>query len=241
MFKRLTLVFSLAFALVGCGGLKSKEKEIATEPVLKESDAFFEGSYEVEAKEYKATLVISGLDEGYKLKWKSKDEVWYGSGFAFQDVLASESGAGPGFFGIFKKDGKKLSGIFAYLDGSGYFTERSTGTLALRPAKTELDGTYSVIGFFPDGEGYEETMNLERRGETCRVTWGPKDAPHLTGAGIVVEDFFISGVGVGGSIVIRIYTIDGKKLDGIYYYTYYDEEESKEHLVWSGEIAEREE
>ncbi len=248
-----TFMIAAALALTGCCGLLSQgeegnEREVGKSVSRKTTDnkdsGDFTGTYEVyqgEGPTY--TLTIKRFEKGYKLKWETEDgETWSGSGFAYEgeDVLAVESEREPGIFGFYKKQGSKLTGIFTNLEGDAYFTERSPGASALRPSVRDLSGKYSVIGFDGEGEGYEQTYYIRRTGQTYKVYWNSEEEPTLTAAGIASGDYFCSGVGVGGSITVRIYKVEGSKLDGWYFYTEYDDVERKEHLFSNGEIAEKE-
>jgi uncharacterized protein YceK len=234
----------LALALSGCGLLSNNqnEKTDSGKSSVKEQDPLFEGTYKLIDDEGDAyTLTISDFEEGYKLKWETPDgESWQGSGYEIEGVLAVESAKEPGVFGFYEKQGKGLSGIFTTLEGKGYFTQHSKEARALRPSPRNLSGAYNVIGFDASGEGYEDTYYLERSGQTYKVLWSSPEDPVLTGAGIASGDFFVAGVGVGGSIVVRLYKVSGSKLDGRFFYSYFDDEEFKEHLASNGEIAEKE-
>lgn len=225
-------------ASTACCGAPSGNEET---PGVTAEPSDFSGTYEVfrdEGPTY--TLTISGFQNGYKLKWETADgESWQGTAFAFEGVLAVETPRDPGYFGFYEKQGSKLSGIFTTLEGKGYFTERSPGAKPLRPSTRNLSGKYNVIGFDALGEGYEDIYYIKRSGQTYNVLWRSLNDPVLTAAGICSGDFFVAGVGIAGSIVTRIYKIEGTKLNGRYFYVYYDEENSETRLVSNGETAEK--
>lgn len=235
---------ALALAFTGCGLLSNSqnEKNGTDKSSVREQDPLFEGTYKLYNDEGDAlTLTITEFEEGYKLRWETPDgDSWQGSGYVIEGVLAVESPKDPGTFGFYEKQGEGLSGIFTTLEGDGYFIEHSRGARPLRPSSRNLSGAYSVIGFDPSGEGYEDTYYLKRSGRTYKVLWGSEDEPTLAGAGIASGNIFVAGVGVGGSIVVRLYKISGSKLDGRFFYSYFDDMEFKEHLTSNGEIAEKE-
>lgn len=268
MRKLFASILTLA-ALVGCGlfsqGEKGNERESGKEGGKSVSrrtddskdDGGFAGTYELyQGDGPTLTLTVKRFEKGYKLEWETnRGDKWQGYGFALkvegneegeegeegeESVLAVESSREPGIFGFYKKQGSKLTGIFTSLDGAGYFTERSPGASALRPSVRDLSGEYSVIGFDGEGEGYEQTYVIKRTGQTYKMFWGSEENPMLTAAGIASGDFFCTGVGVGGGITVRIYKVEGSRLNGWFFYSEYDDMEHKDHLVVNGEIAEKE-
>lgn len=240
------LLAAVAPITTGCCGLLSEEQK--DDPAVSQTREEYErskdftGTYELfQGEGPLITMTVSRLGEGYTLTWETEDgRSWNGAGFAFEDVLAAAVEKEPGYFGIYTKYDSKLSGIFTTLEGAGYFTERSPGTPALAPSARRLEGRYNSTGFSEAGEGYEDSFSVVRSGQVYRVLWGARDDPSLSGGGLAVGDLFLSGVGVGGSIVVRVYEVKGAKLDGRYFYSYYDDMEFKEHFVTNGEIAEKE-
>jgi len=242
MLKRLLVLGMVVMFCAGCGSSSRGNNDA---PEKTESDAIFEGAWEVEGEggeDYTATLTVSKqAGDCYLLRWDSDGESREGDGYKFGEYLCVECPSGEGTFGLYKKDGDKITGIFTTLENPRILTERSKGASRLAPSRRDLSGSWSVRNT-SDGDRYTwtDTLNVVRRGQTYIATWGPVDEPVLSGAGLGYDDILIVGAGVGGGITVKMFKVIGSGLEGRFFYTEYDEETGEVNFVTGKEKAVRE-
>ncbi|MBN2252042.1 MAG: hypothetical protein JW724_08240 [Candidatus Altiarchaeota archaeon] len=220
-----TLLISLAVLLLGVlvlTGCGTKEKADVTENG-EEPDTVFAGSYNVKGPDYNAALSITQTGDCYHLMWTFQNGfLAYGKGILKDGILGAvfgtEEGQDAGTM-IFKKDGREgLTGMFVVVGDGKVNSERTKGSLALKPSSHKLEGTYDVKGTNPDGSPYEAVLTLTPQGKSWYAEWNFGDGV-IEGEGITIDDLLVTGFGSSENTGVLIYEIKGNKLVGEWIYT----------------------
>ncbi len=240
MKKNLVLAFLplliAAFVVTGCGLGKGGGKE----PVLPTtSSRNFAGTYNIEGPDYQGTLTIKKAGEGYVLEWNFPNgQTHYGTGIEMEGVLgvvyAAEDGAG---IAAYKMKGSKITGIWTPAGGEEVSYEKSRGVDELKASTRSIAGVYDAKGEYIDGEEYENTLTLERSGETFQAYWEWDDGSSFPGTGFVVDNIAIVGFGDEDGAGITVYKIKGSTLDGKWVFTAYEDFEDVDKINLSPEKA----
>lgn len=235
-----------ALSITGCCGLLSQDDEqeipVEAERTTRVSrKAEFAGSYKIEDPNYEdLKLEISKRGEYYLLEWIiPASEPWYAYGVSIDNYLAVSEGGEDATLAIYKLQGSKLSGLWCDGEEVQPF-DMTSGAEGLEPSEKSFTGTYQGESTDEEtGENYTYTLKLRRSGDCYQAEEEFTDGVTASGFGFALDDMLIVGFPIGGSMVVKFYRMKGSRLDGKYFFSYFDDEEMVERVVVGKEKASR--
>ncbi len=239
----------IALAVMGCCGLlsqgdneSSSGSDAAKETKRTSRPADFAGSYEIEDPNFEdLTLEITKHGGYYRLEWSEPEsEPWFAYGVVLGNYLGVCEGGEDATLGIYKLDGKNLSALWSDGEQVSAF-DTTAGAEPLEPSSRSFSGTYSAVSRDQEtGEKYDYTLRLVRSGDLYKAVESFDDGSSVEGFGFACDDVIIMGFPIGGSMVVKLFQMKGSRLDGKFFYSYYDEEEGEDKVSLGSEKASRE-
>lgn len=159
---------------------------------------------------YKGKVEITKQTEHYKLSWTLPSESYSGVGIEQDGILGVGWGTGDDYgVVVYEVSGGTLTGRWASSKtGSKLGTETLKG-----PAG--LDGTYTVTGTSPESGGaYQGTVTITKQGSTYAVKWKLASGEGYSGVGMLRNDNFVVGWGMGGNSGAVVYRVGTSELSG---------------------------
>ncbi len=247
--KVLTAVIMSAL-VAGCCGLLSRgeggENTRTTRTKPRDDDSrtssrSFAGRYEMVNEEYEdLLLVIRKEGEYYSLKWGvPASEPWFATGVELGRYLCTSTPGEEGAVGIYRRQEDGIAGLW-FAEGE-YVYDMSEGAEPLEPSNHDFSGSYSVEALDATaGESYTYTLTLKKNGGAYKATEFFEDGSAVTGDALAVDRIIVMGFPVGGSLVTKAFQKSGSKLEGKFFYSYYNDESGEEEVVTGTEKGEKE-
>lgn len=241
-----TVFLAAALVMTGCCGLLSQtddeelpgETERTTRISMKVD---FAGSYKIEDPNYEdLTLEITRRGEYYFLEWIiPASEPWFAYGVQLGNYLAVTEGGEDATLAIYKLDRSNLAGLWC--DGAEVQPfDMTPGADELEPSNRSFTGTYQGESTDEEtGEHYTYTLKLRRSGDHYQAEEEFTDGTTASGFGFALDEMLIVGFPIGGSMVVKFYRAQGSRLEGKYFFSYFDDEEMVEKVVVGSDKASR--
>ncbi|NLI99504.1 hypothetical protein GX441_12735 [bacterium] len=244
----ISAVFAAGFVAGCCGFLtdgsqaereKPGESNQPTESVRQKS---FAGRYEMESEEYEdLSLVIKKKRGYYTLEWGvPASEPWTATGVELDGYLCASTGGEEGVVGIYERKGSGISGLWL-VDGGNYINDLSKDAEPLETSSVDFSGSYLMTADYADaGESYSYKLIIKSNGGKHAATEEFEDGGIVSVYALAVDRIIIMGFPVGGSLVTKAFKKSGARLEGKFFYSYYDEESGREEVVTGEESGEKE-
>jgi hypothetical protein len=247
-FMRRLFPTMLAIAALGCCGLMSREGEDPTrtsgsrqETASSARKAEFAGSYRIVDPNYEGlTLEITRRGGYYHLEWSvPESEPWSAYGIVVGNSLGACEGGEDATLAIYKRDGNNLSALWCDGERVSAF-DTTSGAQPLKVSSRSFAGTYGgKSNDLETGEHYNYTLRLVRSGDMYEAQESFDDGSSVDGFGFAYDDVIIMGFPVGGSMVVKMFEMKGSRLDGKFFYSYYDEGTGEDRVSIGSETATR--